>query len=174
MASRGAEARETLEKAGLAATNLTVTADGRLIVPDGSLKFADPVIENVANAKSDDISQVAATQLKISKQYYENVLRQGRASFRWAFAAAAAGPVFFIAAVGFALATNKVNAAIISAIGPCCARCHMPMLERPQTVGTIVGDHCQVSGDTDRHARAKILQVKATIAMADQPAKYPW
>ena len=95
-----------LDKAGLTAENLTLFLDGRLIVQEGSLRFADPVIANVANAKSDDISQVAASQLEISKQYYEGILGQGRESFRWAVAAAAT-VVFFIAAVGFALAHEQ-------------------------------------------------------------------
>jgi hypothetical protein len=117
LADRAAEMREALDKAGLTATSLTIGPNGQLIVPKGSLKFADPVIANVANAKSDDISQVAASQLEISKQYYEGILHQGRESFRWAVAAAATGLLFFIAAVGFAVVTNKVNAAIISALG---------------------------------------------------------
>jgi hypothetical protein len=81
------------------------------------LRFTDRAINNVANVRPDDISQVAATQLDISKQYYESVLRQVQAGFRWAVVAAATGLLFFIAAVGFVLVTNKLNAAIISAIG---------------------------------------------------------
>jgi hypothetical protein len=114
---QAARIRNSLDQAGLAADRLTFGADGKLFIPDEALRFADPAIANVAKAKSDDISQVAASQLDISKQYYEGVLAQGRQSFRWAVAAAATGLAFFIAGVGFALVSNKINAAIISALG---------------------------------------------------------
>ena len=115
LANQAAQIRQTLADAGLSANSLKLV-NGQLVVPDGALSFADAAA-GVAAANPDNIQEVAASQLQLSDLYYRNILSQGRESFRWALAAAAVGLVFFIVAVGFAVATNRVNAAIISAIG---------------------------------------------------------
>jgi hypothetical protein len=59
---------------------------------------------------------VAASQLKISNNYYQSVLGQAQQSFRSAIIAAGVGLGFFLAALGFALALGKLDVAIISSI----------------------------------------------------------
>ena len=46
-----------------------------------------------------NIQQVAASQLALTNLYYENVLSQAKRSFNAATVAAAAGLVFFLAAI---------------------------------------------------------------------------
>jgi TRADD-N domain-containing protein len=82
----------------------------------GSAGADSPAIESVAAADPSNVQEVAASQLAISNDYYENVLRQARLSFLAAIVAGAVGLAFFLAAVGFVLARNENDAAIISAI----------------------------------------------------------
>jgi hypothetical protein len=116
LAEKVAGLRESLAKAGLVATDIEVSSNGQLIVPKGSLKFA-AATESVATANPSDTQQVAASQLRISELYYQNVLDQARQSFRWALVAAIVGLAFFITAIGAAFSANKLNAALISASG---------------------------------------------------------
>jgi hypothetical protein len=77
---------------------------------------SEVAIEDVAKADAGNISEVAASQLKISNDYYDSVLGQARQSFRAAIIAAGVGLGFFLAALGFALALGKLDVAIISSI----------------------------------------------------------
>jgi hypothetical protein len=73
-------------------------------------------IDSVAHADAGNISEVAASQLKISNNYYQSVLAQAQQSFRSAIVAASVGLGFFLAALGFGLAMDKLDIAIISSI----------------------------------------------------------
>jgi hypothetical protein len=108
--------RELLDEAGLTAVNVKVDSHGDLIIPEGGLKFAEAA-GSVAEADPGNTQQVAGTQLTISKLYYERALWEGRQSFLSALVAAAVGLVLFATAIGFSFATNRVNAALISALG---------------------------------------------------------
>jgi hypothetical protein len=77
---------------------------------------SEVAIESVARADAGNISEVAASQLKISNNYYQSVLGQAQQSFRSAIIAAGVGLGFFLAALGFALALGKLDVAIISSI----------------------------------------------------------
>jgi len=82
----------------------------------GSATVDSQAIESVAAADPTNVQEVAASQLAISNDYYQNVLHQARQSFRAAIVAGAVGLAFFLAAVAFVLARNDNDAAVISAI----------------------------------------------------------
>lgn len=82
----------------------------------GSAAIASEAIESVASADPTNVQEVAARQLRLSDAYYENALHHSRQSFRSAIVASAVGLAFFLAAVGFVLARNDNDAAVISAI----------------------------------------------------------
>jgi hypothetical protein len=113
---QAAQIREVLDKAGLTVTDLEISPDGVLVIPKGSLKFA-VAAESVAGADPGNTQQVAASQLRISELYYQDILQQGRQSFRSALAATAVGLAFFVTAIGVGFATNRANASLISALG---------------------------------------------------------
>jgi hypothetical protein len=77
---------------------------------------AQAAIESVARADPSNIQAVAASQLEISNDYYQSVLSQAKQSFRSAIVAASVGLAFFLAALGFGLARDKLDVAIISSI----------------------------------------------------------
>jgi hypothetical protein len=77
---------------------------------------ASSAIENVALADPSNIQAVAASQLEISNDYYQTVLRQAKQSFRAAVAAAIVGLLFFLAAVGLGIVRHTIEVAIISAL----------------------------------------------------------
>jgi hypothetical protein len=81
-----------------------------------SFAEASPEIESVAAADPHNIQEVAASQLELIEKYYDTVLLQARQSFQSALVAAAIGLAFFVAAVGFVLTRNSIDAAVVSAI----------------------------------------------------------
>jgi hypothetical protein len=64
----------------------------------------------------ENVQQVAASQLALSTNYYENVLTQARRSFIAAIISATVGLIFFIAAVSIFLIHNDLRAGTVSAI----------------------------------------------------------
>ncbi len=78
--------------------------------------FVSSAIESVAKADPGNIQEVAASQLAISNNYYESVLRQASRSFLAAMLSAGAGMIFFLCSVGFALAKHNSDAALISSL----------------------------------------------------------
>ncbi|WP_410617124.1 TRADD-N-associated membrane domain-containing protein [Amycolatopsis sp. lyj-109] len=73
-------------------------------------------IENVAKADPGNIQEVAASQLALSNSYYQSVLSQARSSFLAAITSAAAGLMFFIASLVFAMINRSSDAAYLSAL----------------------------------------------------------
>jgi hypothetical protein len=74
------------------------------------------LISKISQTKADDVQAVAASQIGLLVGYHEIVLAQSKRSFAWALTGAGTGMVFFMAAVGLALWTDKVAAVLIPAI----------------------------------------------------------
>jgi hypothetical protein len=76
----------------------------------------EEVIEGVAKADANNIQQVAALQIALSKAYYERVLSQAKSSFVAALVSALIGFAFFLGAVAFILLKGSIDASIITTI----------------------------------------------------------
>jgi hypothetical protein len=74
-------------------------------------------ISDLAKADPANIQEVAASQLALTNLYYENVLSQARRSFNAATVAAIVGLAFFLAAIAFAVTTDKSTAPLVSTLG---------------------------------------------------------
>jgi hypothetical protein len=74
-------------------------------------------LKDLSKADPSNIQEVAAAQFALSNLYYENVLAQARRSFNAAVIASAIGLFFFLAAVAFAVSTNRLATSVISVIG---------------------------------------------------------
>ncbi|WP_327099573.1 hypothetical protein OIE68_12695 [Nocardia vinacea] len=73
-------------------------------------------IESLAKADPGNIQEVAASQLAISNDYYESVLRQASRSFVAAIVSAGVGLLFFVCSVAFAMISHNLDAALISSL----------------------------------------------------------
>ena len=71
----------------------------------------------VAKADSNNIQEVAASQLAIINSYYQSGLQQSQQSFRWSLIWGGIGLVFLIAAVSFLLIRQPTEVALASGIG---------------------------------------------------------
>jgi hypothetical protein len=74
-------------------------------------------LETLAASAPGDIGKLAASQLELSNNYYESVLKQARRSFIAAVVAATTGVIFFLIAVAIVEFRGGGNAATLSAIG---------------------------------------------------------
>jgi hypothetical protein len=73
--------------------------------------------EQLAEAKTNDIQGIAASEIRLLTSYYSTVLGQARISFRWAVRAAIAGLLLFLTAVVVLLTSESQSIAIVSVIG---------------------------------------------------------
>jgi hypothetical protein len=74
------------------------------------------IVQSLSEADPKNIQEVAASQLALSNDYYENVLLQARRSFIAAIISATVGLLFFIAAVSIFLVRNDLRAGTVSVI----------------------------------------------------------
>jgi hypothetical protein len=72
-------------------------------------------LKDLSAAKS--VQQIAASQLDILSEYYNNVLRQSQRSFYFALISAGIGLMFIIAAAGFLLLNQLQEISIITLLG---------------------------------------------------------
>ena len=72
-------------------------------------------IEDIRNARSDDIQQVGASNLNLNDMYCTSIIKQANRSFRSALVSASVGLVFFLLCAGF-LIFDKQDAVQLSFI----------------------------------------------------------
>lgn len=79
---------------------------------------AKPALKRLAEAKSDDVKEIAASQIELLSRFYDLSISQASRSFRWALIASVVGLLFFLAAIGFMLwAKDGSGMATVSVIG---------------------------------------------------------
>jgi hypothetical protein len=83
---------------------------GKIEAPD----IKEP-LKNLSSAKS--VQEIAASQLNILNEYYNNVLSQSQRSFFFALLAAGIGLLFIIAAASFVLLNQLEQLALITGLG---------------------------------------------------------
>lgn len=69
-------------------------------------------IDRLGKADPANVQQIAALQLEMLTEYHQIALTQSRRSFFWALVGSGIGLFFFVAAVGFALATGIATALV--------------------------------------------------------------
>lgn len=84
---------------------------------DDAFKAAQPALKRLAEAKSDDVKEIAASQLELLSRFYDLSLSQARRSFRWALIASVVGFLFLLAAIVFLINEQSPNLATASLIG---------------------------------------------------------
>lgn len=77
---------------------------------------AEPSLKRLAEAKSGDVKEIAASQIELLARFYDLSLSQASRSFRWALIASIAGLVFFLAALVFMAWSQDPGLATISVI----------------------------------------------------------
>jgi hypothetical protein len=72
--------------------------------------------EELSQAQPGDVQKIAASEIGLLRDYYQDALVHVKRSFIWALVAAVIGLFFFIGAIIFLLATQNRDVAIISVI----------------------------------------------------------
>lgn len=115
---RGRSLRSLIKAAtrigGVDGINITVDPAGKI----REVSVRASAIERLATSEPGNISKLAASQLELSNNYYESVLKQARRSFLAAVVAATAGVALFL--IGVAILEFRPhggNAATLSAVG---------------------------------------------------------
>lgn len=89
----------------------------KLKTPDASFKNqVNETLKRVSDASPSKIQEVAASQLELLSVYHNVALEQAKKSFTWALLAAGIGLIFLVSSVTFILASDSIEAAIISLI----------------------------------------------------------
>jgi hypothetical protein len=81
-----------------------------------SLEGLEDGVGRSPSTQVQQVQEVAASQIKLLTSYYNTVLGQARESFRVAVVGVGVGLVFFVAAIGFLLASQPLNVATVSAV----------------------------------------------------------
>lgn len=74
-------------------------------------------LSKIIQAKSSDVKEIAASQIELLSSYYELVLSQARASFRWALFWAGIGVLSFLYSGWLLLANGEQSIALLGGIG---------------------------------------------------------
>ena len=97
------------------ATGAAITANVRKKITIYEQKQHSQIMK-IAQAKPEDIQEIAASQIAIISNFNESVLHQAQQSFTSALLAAIIGLLFFIAAVSFLLVQEPQGLATVSII----------------------------------------------------------
>src|SRR5262249_30668986 len=73
-------------------------------------------VDRLSKAKPGEVQEIAASQIELLSNYYEQVLEQAKKSFVWALIAAGIGLLFFLSAAGFLVYRSHQTVAIINTI----------------------------------------------------------
>lgn len=74
------------------------------------------ILKSLVEANPADVQRIAATQIELLSRYYEEVLKQSKASFSSAIIAAILGLFFFITATVFSFIVDDFNVSIVGVI----------------------------------------------------------
>jgi uncharacterized protein YjbI with pentapeptide repeats len=99
--------------------NQTTLLPANLAITTASRRSSFPIsgaVERLSKAKPGEVQEIAASQIELLNDYYQQVLEQAKNCFRWALIAAGIGLVFFLAATGFLLYRNLLSVAVITTI----------------------------------------------------------
>ncbi len=77
----------------------------------------DKALKRLSDAKTDDVTAIASSQIELLSRFYDLSLSQASRSFRWALLASAVGLLFFLMAIAFLLWGKSSDLSVITLIG---------------------------------------------------------